>query len=56
MLQSVSTLNVEKYQSCIVSRTTNEAIGLPWRTGSEELCNDPDLVSIANMLNSFNDY
>ncbi len=34
-----------KYQSCIVSRTANEPIGLAWRTGSEEVCDDLALVS-----------
>ncbi len=39
-----------KYQSCIVSYTANEDVGLPWRTGSEEVCDDPDLVSVIIMI------
>ncbi len=46
-LTSVNEAMDAKYQSCIVSRTTNEAVGLPWRTGSEDVCNDPDLVRIS---------
>ena len=38
-----------KYDSCIVSRTAEEEIGLAWRTGSSEICSSlPQVCNIKN--------